>query len=296
MKPAPFDYYAPTRLDEALELLAEHGADAKPLAGGQSLVPAMNFRLAQPPVLVDLNGVAELAHLTWERDGGLRLGAMTRQRVLERDRLVADQAPLLADALPHIAHEQIRNRGTVGGSLAHADPASELPAVMVALAARFRVRSLVGERWIPAAEFFVGLFMTVLEPGELLVEIEIPSRPGRAGWGFGEVARRHGDYALAGVAAHVEVDDDGRCAEARVVLFGVGEGPTISPHVRDALLGQQPTSTVVRTAAAAVDPDIEPSGDIHASAAYRRHLAHVLTRRALGRAFARAGAPAGDIR
>ena len=295
MKPAPFDYHAPTRLDEALQLLAEHGSDAKPLAGGQSLVPAMNFRLAQPAVLVDLNGVAELAHVTWGRDGGLRLGAMTRQRVLERDRLVADQAPLLAEAVPHIAHAQIRNRGTVGGSLAHADPASELPAVMVALGARFRVRSLTGERWIPAAEFFIGLFTTTLESGELLVECEIPPRPARAGWGFEEAARRHGDYALAGVAAHLELADDGRCAEARVVLFGVGEGPTSSPSARDALLGEKATDGVVGAAAAAVAKDIEPSNDIHASAAYRHHLAQVLTGRALGRAFARAGAVAGPV-
>lgn len=293
MKPAPFDYHAPTRLEDALQLLAEHGSDAKPLAGGQSLVPAMNFRLAQPAVLVDLNGVAKLAHVTWERDGGLRLGAMTRQRVLERDRLVADQAPLLAEAAPHIAHEQIRNRGTIGGSLAHADPASELPAVMVALGARFRVRSLAGERWVPAADFFVGLFTTVLEPGELLVEVEVPPRPVGAGWGFEEAARRHGDYALAGVAAQVELAGDGRCSEARVVLFGVGEGPTSSPAARDALLGVKATDAVVRAAAAAVERDIEPSSDIHASAAYRRHLAQVLTRRALSRAFARAGAPAG---
>jgi CO/xanthine dehydrogenase FAD-binding subunit len=295
VKPASFDYYAPTRLHEALQLLAEHGSEAKPLAGGQSLVPAMNFRLAQPAVLVDLNGVAELAHVTWERDGGLRLGAMTRQRALERDRLIAEQAPLLAAAAPHIAHEQIRNRGTVGGSLAHADPASELPAVMVALGARFRVRSLAGERWIPAADFFIGLFTTTLESGELLIDIEIPPRQVRAGWGFEEAARRHGDYALAGVATQVELGSDGRCAEARVVLFGVGEGPTSSPGARNVLLGAKATDAVVQAAAATMLQDIEPSSDIHASAAYRRHLAQVLTRRALTSAFVRAGAGAGPV-
>ena len=200
MKPAPFVYYAPRSLPEALALLAEHG-DAKPLAGGQSLIPAMNFRLAQPAALVDLNGVPELAFVREEAEGGeLRLGALTRHRTLETHPLVRQRAPLLAETMPHVAHPQIRTRGTVGGSLAHADPAAELPAVMTTLGARFRVQGPAGERWVAAGEFFTGLFATVLEPGELVVEIAVPALAPRTGWAFDEVARRHGDYALVGAA------------------------------------------------------------------------------------------------
>src|SRR2546428_2597983 len=211
MKPAPFAYHAPTGLDQALALLAEHGPEAKPLAGGQSLVAAMNFRLAQPAVLVDLNRVAGLDGIAVAPEGGLSLGAMTRQRALERDPLVARQAPLLAEAMPHVAHPQIRNRGTLGGSLAHADPAAELPAVMVALEARIRLRSRKAERWLSAEDFFVGLFATALQPGELLVEVALPPPGPRTGWAFEEVSRRHGDFALVGVAAVVQLNSDGRC-------------------------------------------------------------------------------------
>src|SRR2546422_680397 len=177
MKPAPFDFFAPATLDEALGLLAEHGGDAKPLAGGQSLIPAMNFRLARPAVLVDLNRISELVYVRAE--SGVAIGAMTRQRVVERSDVVARAAPLLAEALPSIAHPQIRNRGTVGGSIAHADPSAELPAVMLALEARFRAQGSTGERSIPAAEFFKGMLETALAPGELLIEIALPPLPDR---------------------------------------------------------------------------------------------------------------------
>src|SRR5262245_47941340 len=177
MKPAPFEYFSPTNREEALSLLAEYTGEAKPLAGGQSLVPSMNFRLAQPSILVDLNGITDLFGIEAASDGGLRIGAMTRQRSVERSPLVAERAPLIAEAMPHIAHPQIRNRGTFGGSLAHADPAAELPALAVALDARLRVQSSNGERVIPASEFFLGLFTTLLEPDELLVEVEIPPLP-----------------------------------------------------------------------------------------------------------------------
>jgi aerobic carbon-monoxide dehydrogenase medium subunit len=287
VKPAPFDYFTPATLDEAFALLAEHGADAKPLAGGQSLIPAMNFRLARPAVLVDLNRISELAYVRAE--SGVAIGAMTRQRVVERSDAVARVAPLLAEALPSIAHPQIRNRGTVGGSIAHADPSAELPAVMLALEARFQARSATGERSIPAADFFKGMLETALAPGELLVEIALPPLPARTGTAFLEVARRHGDYALVGVAAIVTLDARGRCQEARIGLLSVGDGPVLATEAAKLLAGQTPSADLLRAAGdAAATHDIDPPSDIHASAAYRRQLVAVLTRRTLARAFERA--------
>jgi len=288
MKPPPFKYYAPTTVEEALVHLAEHGYDAKPLAGGQSLIPSMNFRLAQPAVLVDLNNVSELFYIRPDENGGLRIGAMTRESQLEHSPLVAERAPLMHEAMPHIAHPQIRNRGTLGGTLAHADPAAELPAVSVALNGRFRLRSQRGERWVSADEFFVGFFTTALEPDELLVEVALPPMPPRSGWSFQEVARRHGDYALVGVAALVTLDDRGRCQQARLVFLSVGEGPVEAHEGAKVLRGQAPTAEAIRAAAeVAASADVDPSSDIHASAAFRRHLAKVLARRALEQAFER---------
>ncbi len=289
MKPARFDYFTPATLDEALALLAKHGADAKPLAGGQSLIPAMNFRLARPAALVDLNRIAELSYIRSERDG-IAIGAMTRQRAVERSEEVAQAAPLLAEAMPSIAHPQIRNRGTVGGSIAHADPSAELPAVMLALEARFRARSSTGERSIPAAEFFKGLLETALQPGELLVEIAVPPLLPRSGTAFLELARRHGDYALVGVAAVVTLDARGGCTGARITFLSVGDGPVLATEAGKTVAGQTPSEELLRAAAdAAATRDVDPPSDIHASAAYRRQLVAVLTRRALERAFERAG-------
>lgn len=288
MKPASFRYFRPTALDEALALLAEHGGEAKPLAGGQSLIPAMNFRLARPQALVDLSGIAELAYVRSEPDR-LTIGAMTRQRAVERSDVVRREAPLVAEALPFVAHPQIRNRGTVGGSLAHADPAAELPAVMLALDARFRARSREHERTIPAGEFFTGILETALGPDELLVEVAVPRAPARSGHAFMEVARRHGDYALVGVAALVALDGRGRCEVARIALVSVGDGPVLAIQAAAALTGEKPTAAAIEAAAeAAARRDIDPPSDIHASAVYRRHLAAVLTRRVLVRAFERA--------
>jgi len=288
VKPASFVYHRPATLDEALALLADHGGDAKPLAGGQSLIPAMNFRLARPAILIDLDRVRELAFMSAGPDG-LRLGAMTRQRDVERSPLAARAAPLLHETLPFIAHPQIRNRGTIGGSLAHADPAAELPAVALALDARLHLKRRDGARWIPAAEFFTGLFATALTPEELLVEVAVPAPPARTGWAFEEVARRHGDYALVGVAAAVTLDSQGRCERVRLALLSVGEGPVLAARAAARLVGETPTADLVRAAAdAAATSDIDPPGDIHASPAYRRQLAAVLTRRALTRAFERA--------
>lgn len=289
MKPAPFDYYAPNTLDEALALLAEHGYDAKVLAGGQSLVPTMNFRLAQPTILIDLNRISELAYIDAPGPDGIRLGAMTRQRAVERSELCARHAPLLHAAMPHIAHVQIRNRGTVGGSLAHADPAAELPAVAVAAGARLRLQSSRGERWIDASDFYTGLFSTALAPDELLVDLEFPAPSPRSGWSIHEVSRREGDYALVGVATEVALDESGACQEVRMVFLSVGEGPVEAVQAAEVLRGQHPTEGVIAAAAdAAAHADIEPTDDIHASAAYRRHLARVLAQRSLREAFARA--------
>jgi carbon-monoxide dehydrogenase medium subunit len=249
----------------------------------------MNFRLAQPAVLVDLNNITDLFFARATDDGGLRVGAMTRQRTVERDTIVGERAPLLRDAMPHVAHVQIRNRGTVGGSLAHADPAAELPAVALALDATLCVRSIRGERWIKASDFYIGLFTTALEPDEILVEITIPPFPPHTGWSIQEVARRQGDYAIVGVAASVTINADGRCSQARIALLSVGDRPVPAHQGASLLIGEFPDRELIAAAADAVaTADIDPGGDIHATAAYRRHLARVLTRRALIEAFHRA--------
>lgn len=296
MKPAPFKYYAPTSIEEALDYLATYGTEGKILAGGQSLIPTMNFRLAQPSVLIDLNPISALAYIEPHSDGGLRIGAMTRQRAVERGALVVERAPLVQAAMPYIAHPQIRNRGTFGGSMAHADPAAELPAVAMALEARFHLRSRRGERWVAAKDFFIDLFTTALEPDELLVEVAFPPMPPRSGWSFQEVARRHGDYALVGVAALVVVDDQGLsempsgvCEAARLAFFSVGPGPVVTEQAAALLEGQAPTPEAIEAAAAAVTTDLDPSADIQASVAYRRHLAGVLAHKALTEAFSRVG-------
>jgi len=290
MKPAPFKYDAPTTVDEALAHLARYGYEAKVLAGGQSLIPMMNFRLAQPAVLVDINPVAGLSYIQPTRDGGLRIGAMTRQRQVERDPLVAQAAPLLHAAMPKIAYPQIRTRGTIGGSLAHADPSAELPAVSLALNARFLLRSQKrGERWVEARDFFVGLFTTILEPDELLVEVRLPPMPPRSGWSFLEVARRHHDFALVGVAAVVALDGAGVCQQARLVYLSVGDRPVEARQAEALLQGQEPTAEAIRQAAeTAAQADVDPQSDINASADYRRHLVRVLGQRALTEAFERA--------
>ena len=295
MKPPVFEYVVPESLDVALAVIAEHGGDARPLAGGQSLVPAMNFRVAQPAVLVDLNPLAELDYVRQD-DDGLRIGAMTRQRRVERDALVAERAPLLHETMPHIAHPQIRNRGTIGGSLAHADPAAELPVIAAALDARIKARSASGERSIPAAEFFQGIFTTALNPDELLVEVAFPAMPPWAGSSFVEFARRHGDYALMGVAAVVAVDERGVCRQARLVYLNAGDGPVTAKQAAQLLLGHLPSPEAIEAAAnMAADSEITPFGNVHATADYQRHLARVLTRRALKQAFERAGESIGLV-
>ncbi len=288
MKPAPFEYHAPESIEAALELLHEHGSAAKLLAGGQSLVPAMNFRVVQPNVLVDLNRVAELGYIRRAGDV-LRIGAMTRERQLEFDAVVPRWSPLLAEAVPHIAHPQIRNRGTLGGSLANADPAAELPVIMLALEARLKARNAAGERWIGAAEFFSGMFTTALGPDEILVEIELPPMPRRTGWSFSEVAPRAGDYALMGVAALVTLEKGGKCKKAKLVYLNAGDGPLDARQSAALLEGEKLNEELIASAAAlASGKEITPFGNVHASPEFQRHLASVLTKKALKQALQRA--------
>lgn len=287
MKPARFDHLLPTNLDDALAMLAEHGPDARPLAGGQSLVPMMNFRLARPTVLVDLNKISDLAYI---RDAGdhLAIGAMTRERTIENSELVRTATPLLHDATLHIGHLPIRSRGTIGGSLSNADPAAEYPATVLALDATLVAQSVRGERTIPAAAFFDGVMTTTLEPDEILTEIRMPRAPPGSGAAMVEISRRHGDFALAGVAAQIVLDGDS-VTDIRLAACGVGPGPirlTESEMIlRERGLSDDALAAAGDAAAAAADPD----GDVHATAAYRRKMAGVMTKRAVEKAAARAG-------
>jgi carbon-monoxide dehydrogenase medium subunit len=289
MKPAPFEYHAPETVEEALFLLHNYGGEAKLLAGGQSLVPAMNFRVVQPSVLIDLNRVPELDYIR-EEDARLRIGAMTRERTLEFDPRIRQHYPLLAEAMPHVAHPQIRNRGTLGGSLAHADPAAELPVMMLALGARMKLRNAGSERWVDAENFFLGMFTTAIGPDEILAEIELSSLPAGTGWSFLEVAPRAGDYALMGVAAMVTLDEAGRCSHAKLVYLNAGDGPVDAKEAAQGVSGRVPDDDVIEAAAAtASEREVNPFGNIHASPEYQRHLASVLTKKALKLAIQRAG-------
>jgi len=289
MKPAPFKYVAASSLEHALSLKAEHGDEARFLAGGQSLIPAMNFRLARPSVLIDINGLTELGSVDRSEGTEIRVGALTRYRDLERNRDFLKSCPLFADALPHIAHPQIRNRGTIGGNLSHADPASELPALAVAMQARMRIKSSASEREVPASKFFQGLLTTDIGSVEMLVEISYPVPKPRSGACFQEVARRRGDFALAGVAAVVTVDPQRRCSDARVALCGVGETPVDASEAVAGLIGTDCSDDAIDAAAVEVQNAIEPSGNVHATADYQRHIAGILTKRTLATALQRAG-------
>jgi carbon-monoxide dehydrogenase medium subunit len=289
VRPAPFEYFAPRTVEDALDLLARHGGDAKLLAGGQSLVPMMNMRLVRPGVVVDLNRIPALGDVS-EASGRLRLGALVRQHTLERDARIAGAVPLLAEAAPLIGHLQTRARGTVGGSLVHADPAAELPACMIALDAVFRLRSARAERACRAQDFFRGLLATALEPDELLAEIEVPGAPApRTGHGFDEVARRHGDFALAGACAVLGLDASGVCRHARLVIFGVGDGPHLA-RATAGLVGERPSAARLAEVGRAGAGEIDARGDLHATAEYRRRVAAGLAARVLGGAAARAEA------
>jgi len=288
MKPAPFRYVAAPTLEQALQVKAEYGDEARFLAGGQSLVPTMNFRLTQPTVLIDINPLTQLSGVQNYAADGLRVGALTRFRNLERDPGIARDLPLIHEALPHIAHPQIRNRGTIGGNLAHADPASEMPAIVLALAGKLRVQSVRGERWIAAADFFVGALSTALESDEMLMEVELPIAPPRSGACFLEVSRRRGDFAIIGVACTVELDEDGCCAEARIGLCNAGDTPVFAADAGASLVGRRLAAAEINEAADLVQRAIDPGGSIHASKEFQRHIAGVLTARALATANQRA--------
>jgi len=285
MKPAKFDYHDPKTLDEALGLLAQFGDQARPLAGGQSLVPLMNFRLIRPAHLIDLNGVEELNYIKTD-SGPLRIGATTRQREIERSMVVAERCPLLREAASYIGHVQIRNRGTVGGSLAHGFPSAELPVAMVTLDASFTLRSKANQRSARAEDFFVSYMTTALEPDELLTEIGVPPLPANSGWSYQEVSRRHGDFALAGAASLVTLGENGTIQQARLTLTGMT--PMRSQEAEEFLLGERPSDAAFREAARRATENLEQDSDIHASAEYRRAACAVLARRALTRAAQRA--------
>ncbi len=289
MKPAPFEYYVPDSIEHALDLMSQHAGEAKILAGGQSLVPAMNFRIVQPSVLIDLNRVEQLSYIREEGDA-IHVGSMTRERHLEFDTSLAKRIPLLTEATPFIAHPQIRNRGTIGGSIVNADPAAELPVLMLALDARLKARNVAGERWVDAQDFFAGMFTTALEPDEILVEIEIPFLSPRTGWSFMEVAPRAGDYALMGVAALVTLDESGKCKSAKLVYLNAGDGPVDAKEAAKSLEGKTLNDVLFESTAEIVsEKEINPFGNIHTSPEFQRHLAKVLTKKALKQAAQRAG-------
>jgi CO/xanthine dehydrogenase FAD-binding subunit len=285
MKPANFEYYDPSTIDEALDLLSQYGDEARPLAGGQSLVPLMNFRLLRPAHVIDLNGIAALNFL--QADGGeLRIGATTRQRQLERSSEVGARWPLLRDATSYIGHAQIRNRGTVGGSLAHAFPSAELPVAMVTLGASFVLRAKSGQRTVAADGFFLSFMTSALQLGELLVEIKVPALAPNTGWSYQEVSRRHGDFALAGAASLVTLDGAGLITHAKLTLTGTTPIPSTS--AQELLIGEKPSESLFREAARQASIGLEQDSDIHASAEYRRGACEVLARRALTEAAQRA--------
>jgi aerobic carbon-monoxide dehydrogenase medium subunit len=284
VKPAPFEYHAPETVADAVALLGAHADECKPLAGGQSLVPMLALRLTRFEHLIDLNRVPELVGVGRE-NGAVRVGAMTRQRAVERDPAVAALVPLLASAVPYIGHTQIRNRGTIGGSIAHADPASELPAVALALDAELEVASTGGTRRVPANEFFEGTWTTCLADDELLVAVHFPIWEGECGFGFEEVARRSGDFALAGVAVAVELGPEGAVQRASIGLLGMGGTPLRAFEAEQSILGRVPTAADLDEVAALAVSDLDPPDDVHGSSAYRSRIGAHLIRTTLSRAI-----------
>ena len=283
MKPSSFEYHAPATVDEALVLLDEHGDDARVLAGGQSLVPLMAMRLSRTEHLIDLNRIDELAAIA-SANGHLTIGAMTRQATIEHSETVADAVPLLARATPHIGHFQIRNRGTIGGSLAHADPASEYPAVALALDAELEIQSRSSERRVKAADFFEGMWTTSIQANELLTGVRFPVRTAREGFAIDEITRRHGDFALVGAAVRVGVDESKAVSACGIGLFGVGPTAVRAPEAEAAILGTGQDADLDEIARLAV-AGLSPPDDIHASGRYRVRVGAVSVRRALTNAL-----------
>ena len=286
MKPAAFEYVLADSVEGACAALAQAGSDAKIIAGGQSLVPMLNFRLLRPSTLIDINRIPGLSTIRDERQS-IRVGALTRHHQLETSPLIAEYFPVITEAMGHVAHLAIRNRGTIGGSLSHADPAAELPMLSVLLDAKLRIASSNGERTVEAGDFFLDALTSDLREGELLTEIAIPKLPSRSGWGFAEVARRGGDFALAAAAAILTVTD-GAVARARVAVMGVGKTPLRMPEAEALLTGQAIEPALLDRVCGAVRSRVEPDTDLHASADYRRHLVGVLVQRTLADAWRRA--------
>jgi len=286
MKPPPFEYLAADSVDAAVQALADSGGDGKIIAGGQSLLPMLNFRLLRPSVLVDINRIPDLAYV---RDDGdrIRIGPLTRHHALETSNMVATELPVLHEAMGYVAHLAIRNRGTIGGSLSHADPAAELPMMSLLLDARLEVQSPAGRRMIEAQDFFLGALTTALEDGEMLVEVNLPKLRKGTGWAFEEVARRSGDFALACVAVTLS-HDDGKISDVRIGMMGVGETPMRATEAERLLAGQRYNDAVVAAAVEAIRVAVEPNTDLHASSAYRRHLVGILAQRAIAKAWDRA--------
>jgi CO/xanthine dehydrogenase FAD-binding subunit len=279
MKLPPFDYEAPKTVSGAVELLAEYLDEASVLAGGQSLIPLLALRLARPGVLIDINGIDELSGMS-AADGWMAIGAMTREYVAEKSEAVADTVPLLAAALPLIGHEAIRSRGTIGGSLAHADPAAELPAVARALDAEFVVRGQSGERVVPAAQWFEGYLTTSRRSDELLVEVRFPTAGPGTGVSFQEVARRHGDFAMVGLAASLGFSG-GVISDARLAFAGLSDVPVRAAAAEELLVGEGPSTELFEEAARRAAADVDPPADLHGSSDYRKTVAAVLVRRGL---------------
>jgi CO/xanthine dehydrogenase FAD-binding subunit len=290
MKPAPFEYRRPGSLDEAIALLARHGGDAQPIAGGQSLMPMLAFRVVAPRLLVDINRIPDLGRIMVDSHG-VSLGALVRWRDIERDARLATAWPLLLAAVAHVAHYQIRNRGTVGGSLAHADPAAEMPGVAVTGDADIEVAGIDGRRTIKARDFFAGALTTALKPGELVVAVHLPPWKKERRWAFEEFARRRGDFALAGIALFYDSDNAGRIEQINIGAIGVGDTPVRLTAAEQALHGRVVDAAIIRQASAAAAAAVSPPSDIHASADYRRALLATLLERALARA---AGLPPPD--
>lgn len=288
MKPAPFEYFAPQYIDDALELLKRHGDDAKILAGGQSLMPLMNLRLARPKIIVDINRLSELDFISAKSDGVLTIGSLVRQRTIERSAVVKEQNPLLATTIPMIGHFQIRNRGTIGGSIAHADPAAELPAVTLLLDVKLSLRSASGIRVVPAAEFYLGYMTTAAEPGELLTEIHFPRWRHGDGWAIEEISRRKGDFAMVGVAIRVRVDEAEIVEDVGIAMFGIGGKPERMEKAEKLLKGHRVDQRLLLELGKVVAEELNPDADLHASAQYRKEVGGVLARRALQSALIRA--------
>jgi len=286
MKPSAFEYFAPTTVAEAINLLDSYGDEAKIIAGGQSLVPMMNFRLARPEVLIDINRIKELDYIREEGDE-LLIGALTRERDLELSPLVQERCPILAKAVSFIGHFPIRTRGTIGGSLVHADPSAEIPTAICGLDARMKVVGPSGERTLEPEEFFLSYLTTSLEPSEILVEVRITALPQKAGWSFVELSRRQGDFAIVAVASILFMGQGGLCKETCISLGGIAPTPIRAGEAEELLAGQILNEALIEKAGQKAAEATDPDSDYHASAEYRRDMARVFVRRGLKEAWNR---------